>query len=157
MIRCINCKGSHKLLEGFERCFDSSEFAFPVFEPVTDSPSPSQIDYAHKLLRERIPIGIVGEVEKMLGEEAACEMVNAMTSSMMGSFIYAMKFTGKPRPLPQNVQSPIVGVGVYERRGLTYEVRAAHSDRHLYGCVLVPALRGPYRWMILPGAVHQLR
>lgn len=97
-----------------------------------EPPSERMLNFAHRLLRERMPFGLAKDAENTSGPEAAHEVVSGMSRKDMSAFIDRMR--GRPmRPAQPHTQRIQVDEGMYRRDGVIYKVqRAIHGSGHLY-------------------------
>lgn len=92
----------------------------------------NQRNYAHGLLREREPFGIVQDVELTNSLEAAHEYINGMDFSSIRDFIGAMKEQPRRGTKSRTVEV-LVDEGMYRRDGGIFKVQhAVHGSGHLY-------------------------
>lgn len=156
-IKCGNCKDMHDTAADVRTCYyvgrtigaedrliqntaepfadESAEaVAFLGLSSGPRGPRPSEkaLNFAHRMLRERVPYGVVADAEETSGIEAAHEVLNGMDAKNIGIFLDNIK--GCPlRPSQTRTSAVQVGEGMYRKDGVIYKVqKAIHGSGHLY-------------------------
>lgn len=146
MFTHVKCGQQHETVQQAHDCEFSPDQPNRS-KPATDN----QRNYAHRLLRERQPYGVVEDVELSNSLEAAHEYVNGMDFEQISEFIGEMK--SRPmRAQEERTLRVLVGEGMYNVDGEIFKVqRAVHGSGHLYAKRLVEG-----RFEYAPGALTAL-
>lgn len=148
-MRCGHCSGEHETVLEVRRCagFLPAEPAVRA-RPATER----QLDYAHALLRDRQPYGVIEDVELTNSLEAAHEYLNGMDFEAISEFIATMKSQPK-RVEKSRTMDILVDEGMYMKDGAIFKVqRAVHGSGHLYAKRLTES-----GFEFAPGIVAALR
>lgn len=132
---CGHCSKSHDTADEGRECAQS-EFLFAYDEPkkAEKQPSEAQVNYAQRLLHERVPSGHALHLETTEGISAAEEYVNSLSKTEIGQWISGM-VKHAPRREVRIKSGPQIQVeeGVYQKDGIYYKVvQAVHGSGHLY-------------------------
>lgn len=150
-IKCGHCKESHDTVQEVKDCH-----ILPAAPTRSRPATENQMNYAHRLLRERKPYGIVEDVELSNSIEAAHEYLNGMDFNTIRDFIGRMK--AQPlRDQEERTLRVLVGEGMYKLEdGTIVKVqRAVHGSGHLYAKKL-ETVNNSGRFVFAPGLLSAL-
>ncbi len=163
-IRCGHCGDQHATVADVLACSEirgeiaATKGYLGIREEARPMPTQKQLDFAHALLRQNEPYGLVADAEYTNSIDAAHEYISGMDKDAIGDFIGQMKRQPKRAKTSKAVRPADVrvGEGIYRMDEDIYKVQVAHhGSGHLYAKRLVHA-EGRGHFMREPGALGKL-